>query len=333
MTIERHEPPPEPSPTRPVPPPRPSTHKLPLDDPGGEDGSLDPNLEPAPHDDADGDLLASAYYSKRWGRLAMRQRHEDVDELGMDPQHVERYRPLFDFLYERYFRVQTEGIENIPAQGRAVIVSNHSGTVPFDGLMLKTAVAREHSAARELRWLTEDFITYLPFVGSFMNRMGAVRACQENAERLLGREKLVAVFPEGVKGMSKLFRDRYKLQRFGRGGFVRLCLRTRTPIVPTAIIGAEETNPILFRFETIAKSFGLPYIPITPTFPLLGPLGLLPAPTKWTIRFGRPLDLSGYGPGAADDQILVGRLAEEVRTTIQDMLDQGLSARESVFFG
>jgi 1-acyl-sn-glycerol-3-phosphate acyltransferase len=199
--------------------------------------------------------------------------------------------------------------------------------------MLKTAIAKEHVAARELRWLTEDFITYLPFVGSFMNRMGAVRACQENAERLLARDKLVAVFPEGVKGMSKLYRDRYRLQRFGRGGFVRLCLRTQTPIVPCAIIGAEETNPILFRFEKLAKSFGLPYLPVTPTFPLLGPAGLLPAPTKWTIRFGEPIDLSAHAPSAADDQVLVGELAERVRTTIQDMLDLGISKRESVFFG
>lgn len=308
----------------PLPLPRPSQQRLPLDDRGGQDGTLA---------DAAGEVLESAYYTKRWGRLAMRERHEDVDELGMDPVYEERYRPLLDFLHDRYFRVRVEGVEHVPAEGRAVIVSNHSGTVPFDGLMLKTAIAKEHTAARELRWLTEDFITYLPFVGSFMNRLGAVRACQENAERLLGRDKLVAVFPEGVKGMSKLFRDRYKLQRFGRGGFVRLCLRTRTPMVPTAIIGAEETNPILFRFETIAKSFGLPYIPVTPTFPLLGPVGLLPAPTKWTIRFGEPIDLSGYGPEAADDQILVGKLAERVRTTIQDMLDAGISKRESVWFG
>jgi 1-acyl-sn-glycerol-3-phosphate acyltransferase len=324
MANDRFDAPPDSVAPRIIPPARPSQVRLPLDEPGGHDGTLP--------DTAD-DVLESAYYTKRWGRLAMRQRHEDVDEFGKDPVHEERYRPLLDFLYDRYFRVSAEGLANIPAQGRAVIVANHSGTVPIDGLMLKAAVERQAEGARELRWLTEDFVTYLPFLGAFMNRMGAVRACQENAERLLSREKLVAVFPEGVKGMSKLFRDRYRLQRFGRGGFVRLCLRTRTPIIPCAIVGAEETNPILFRFETIAKSVGLPYIPVTPTFPLLGPAGLMPAPTKWTIRFGEPIDLAAYGPEAADDQILVGQLAEQVRTTIQDMVDLGISQRESVFFG
>lgn len=327
MANDRFDAPPDSAAPRilPIPPARPSQQvRLPLDEPGGHDGTLP---------DAADEVLGSAYYTKRWGRLAMRQRHEDVDEFGKDPVHEERYRPLLDFLFERYFRVGVEGLEHIPGEGRAVIVANHSGTVPIDGLMLKAAVARRPEGARELRWLTEDFVTHLPFLGAFMNRMGAVRACQENAERLLSREKLIAVFPEGVKGMSKLFRDRYRLQRFGRGGFVRLCLRTRTPIIPCAIVGAEETNPILFRFETIAKSVGLPYIPVTPTFPLLGPAGLMPAPTKWSIRFGEPIELAGYGADAADDQILVGQLAEQVRTTIQDMVDAGISRRESVFFG
>lgn len=199
--------------------------------------------------------------------------------------------------------------------------------------MLKAAVKREHAAARDLRWLTEDFIYHMPFLGSAMNRLGAVRACQENAERLLAKEQLVAVFPEGVKGIGKLFADRYRLQRFGRGGFIKLCLRTGTPIVPVAVTGAEETNPLLFKIEHLSKALGVPYVPVTPTFPLLGPLGLLPAPTKWRIQLGEPLDLSAHGPEAADDEILVGKLAERVRATIQGMLDRSVGSRKSVFFG
>jgi 1-acyl-sn-glycerol-3-phosphate acyltransferase len=166
-----------------------------------------------------------------------------------------------------------------------------------------------------------------------MNRLGAVRACQENAERLLSGERLVAVFPEGVKGIGKLFKDRYRLQRFGRGGFIRLCLRTGTPIVPCAIVGAEEANPMLYRVEYLTKALGIPYLPITPTFPALGPLGLLPAPTKWKIVFGEPVRFDGYGPDAEGDEILVGRLAERVRATIQALVDRTLAGRQSVWFG
>jgi 1-acyl-sn-glycerol-3-phosphate acyltransferase len=198
-------------------------------------------------------------------------------------------------------------------------------------------VRREHEgragAPRELRWLAEDFVYYLPFVGTAMNRLGAVRACQENAERLLAAGNLVAVFPEGAKGIGKLFKERYQLQRFGRGGFIRLALRTQTPLVPAAIVGAEEANPMLYRIEYMAKTLGIPYLPITPTFPALGPLGLLPAPTKWKVVFGEPIDFSAYGPEAADDDLLVGRLAERVRATIQAMLDRTLAGRQSIWFG
>jgi 1-acyl-sn-glycerol-3-phosphate acyltransferase len=279
------------------------------------------------------ELLSTDFYLRKWGRLAMRGRSEEVDDFGFDPIYESKLRGVLEFLYSRYFRVQTTGIDRVPAQGRCVLVANHSGTVPLDGVMLKTAVKLEHPSGRDLRWLTEDFIYHMPYLGSMMNRLGGVRACQENAERLLAKEQLVAVFPEGVKGIGKLFSERYRLQRFGRGGFIKLCLRTGTPIVPVAVVGAEETNPLLFRFEYLSKALGLPYVPVTPTFPLLGPLGLLPAPTKWTIEFGEPLDFSGHGPEAADDELLVGRLAERVRATIQGMLDRGVGARKSVFFG
>jgi 1-acyl-sn-glycerol-3-phosphate acyltransferase len=297
-----------------------------------------PNIPVAPPSEATvfdtaRELLSSDFYLRKWGRMAMRGRSEEVDDFGFDPIYEQKFRTVLEFLYSKYFRVETSGIERVPSHGRCLLVANHSGTVPLDGVMLKTAVKLEHPAGRDVRWLTEDFIYHMPYLGSIMNRLGAVRACQENAERLLGKEQLVAVFPEGVKGIGKLFSERYRLQRFGRGGFIKLCLRTQTPIVPVAVVGAEETNPLLFRFEYLSKAIGVPYVPVTPTFPLLGPLGLLPAPTKWTIEFGEPLDFSGHGVDAADDELLVGRLAERVRATIQSMLDRKVGARKSVFFG
>jgi 1-acyl-sn-glycerol-3-phosphate acyltransferase len=278
------------------------------------------------------ELLSTDFYLRKWGRLGMRNRSEEVDDFGFDPVYEKKVQPLFDFLYEKYFRVEVSGLENVPSEGRCLLVANHSGTLPYDGVMIKVAVKRAHPAKRDVRWLAEDFIFHFPFLGSFSNRIGAVRACQENAERLLRKEALVAVFPEGVKGIGKLFRERYRLQRFGRGGFIKLCLRTGTPIVPVAVVGAEEANPMIGRIEYLSKALGVPYIPVTPTFPLLGPLGLVPAPTKWKIAFGERVDLD-YGPEAADDELLVGRLAEQVRGTIQAMLDRGVGTRQSIFFG
>ncbi|MEO8878342.1 MAG: lysophospholipid acyltransferase family protein, partial [Polyangiaceae bacterium] len=279
------------------------------------------------------ELLSTDFYLRKWGRVGMRGRSEEVDDFGYDPVYEERVRPFFNFLYSTYFRVETDGIEKVPASGRCLLVANHSGTLPYDGVMLKTALKREHPSHRDVRWLAEDFIFHFPFLGSFTNRIGAVRACQENAERLLRQDALVAVFPEGTKGIGKLFKERYRLQRFGRGGFIKLCLRTRTPLVPVAIIGAEETNPMLFRIETFSRALGIPYIPVTPTFPALGPLGLAPAPTKWKIIFGDVISLEEHGPEAADDDILVTQLAERVRANIQSMVDRAVGARRSVWFG
>jgi 1-acyl-sn-glycerol-3-phosphate acyltransferase len=302
-------------------PPPPASGRLPSDD--GDSSVFETARE----------LLSTDYYLRKWGRLGMRNRSEEVDDFGFDPVYEEKVLPVFNFLYERYFRVDVDGVSNIPADGRCILVANHSGTLPFDGMMLKLAVKREHAQKRDVRWLAEDFIFHFPFLGSFTNRVGAVRACQENAERLLEQGALIAVFPEGVKGIGKLFRDRYKLQRFGRGGFVKLALRTNTPVVPVSIVGAEEASPMLFRIEYLTQAVGLPYFPVTPTFPLLGPAGLAPAPTKWKIVFGEPMSFDGSGPEAADDEILIGRLSERVRATIQGMLHRTLAERRSVWFG
>jgi 1-acyl-sn-glycerol-3-phosphate acyltransferase len=279
------------------------------------------------------ELLSADFYLRKWGRLALRNRAEEVDEFGYDPVYEQRLLPLFDFLYQKYFRVETHGIDRVPREGSCLLVANHAGTLPIDGMMLRLGVRREHSQHRDVRWLAEDTIFHFPFLGNFTNRLGAVRACQENAERLLDHGALVAVFPEGMKGIGKLFRDRYKLQRFGRGGFVKLSLRTGAPVLPVAIVGSEETNPMVARVEYLTKVFGIPYLPVTPTFPLLGPLGLLPAPTKWKMYFGEPIDFQNYGAESAEDEVLVGRLAERVRGEIQSMLDRALAERRSVWFG
>jgi 1-acyl-sn-glycerol-3-phosphate acyltransferase len=279
------------------------------------------------------DVYANDYYARQWGRASLRGRSEHVDEFGLDPSVDARSRAGFETLFRRYFRAEVSGIEHVPASGRALLVANHSGTFPWDGVMLKTAIRLEHPARRELRWLTEDFVYHFPFLGTFLSRIGAVRANPENAERLLARDALVAVFPEGIQGIGKLYRQRYQLQRFGRGGYVKLALRSGAPLIPTAIVGAEETNPLLFKVGWLSKLTGLPYLPVTATFPWLGPLGLVPLPARWKVVFGPPIDLSEYGPEGADDAILVNRLNERVRATIQSLVDDAVAARGSVLFG
>ncbi|MCA9666696.1 MAG: acyltransferase family protein [Myxococcales bacterium] len=278
-------------------------------------------------------LLDPATYRRMIRDLRMSGRSEVVDEFGLDPVFAERLRPIFEFLYRTYWRVETSGMEHVPDRGRAIIVANHSGTLPYDAAMLMYGLRFDHPAHRTARPLVEDFVFHFPYVGVAMNRIGGVRASPENARRLLDQQQLVVVFPEGTKGIGKLYKERYKLQRFGRGGFIKLALRTRTPVIPTAIVGAEEIHPMLGRIGALARAVGLPYLPVTPTFPLLGPLGALPLPSKWFILFGKPVDLGDHGPDAADDGILVGRLTERVRAVIQDMIDSALEQRGSSLLG
>ena len=283
-------------------------------------------------DDA-GAMMRSDFYLRRWGRIAMRDRSEAVDDFGLDPAYEARWRPVWDFLYDRWWRVEVEGIHHVPSEGAVALVANHGGAIPFDGVMLATALRREHPAQRQLRWLADDFVFHMPFAGAYVNRLGAVRACQENAERLIRKGNAVALFPEGIKGIGKLYKDRYRLQRFGRGGHIKLAIRTRAPIVPVTILGNEDTNPMLADSGWLSKLLGVPYVPITPTFPLLGPLGLMPLPAKWRIFFGEPIPVDHLPPEAADDELLVGRLNEKLRATIQDTLDRALRARQSIFKG
>ena len=253
----------------------------------------------------------------------------EVDLFGEDPTMLSRSEPIFDFLHERYFRVETLGAENVP-EGGCLLVCNHSGALPIDGPMLRT-VLRKDCKRQDARWLVEDAIFHAPFMGVYLNRLGAVRACPENAERLLSEKVPLVVFPEGLLGISKRIGERYRLQRFGRGGFVKLALRSGVPIIPVAIVGAEEATPLVAKIPM--KALGVPYLPVTPTFPLLGPIGLLPLPTKWTISFLKPVDVKRHGPEAADDHALVAGYTAEVRDAIQDELNRLVDARGSLFGG
>jgi len=256
-----------------------------------------------------------------------------VDDFGFDEDFTENaYLPLLRPLYQSWFRVEVRGIENIPSAGGALIVANHSGTVALDSLMTQVAVHDEHPAHRFLRMLGADLVFRTPIVGSVARKSGCTLAANPDAERLLASGELVGVWPEGFKGVGKPFSERYKLQRFGRGGFVAAALRTSVPIVPCSIVGAEEIYPILGNLKTVARLIGVPYIPVTPTFPLLGPLGLVPLPSKWIIEFGAPVDTAVLGRPAADDPMVVFDLTDRVRETIQQTLYSLLLQRRSVFF-
>jgi 1-acyl-sn-glycerol-3-phosphate acyltransferase len=212
------------------------------------------------------------------------------------------------------------------------VVSNHSGTVALDSLMAQVAVHDEHPAHRHLRMLGADLVFQTPIIGEVARKSGSTLAANPDAERLLASGELAGVWPEGFKGVGKPFRERYKLQRFGRGGFVAAALRAGVPIVPCSIVGAEEIYPMIGNLKTIARLIGAPYLPVTPTFPLLGVFGLIPLPSKWIIEFGAPVDTASLGPQAADDPMVVFDLTDQVRETIQQTLYSLLLQRRSVFF-
>ena len=257
----------------------------------------------------------------------------EVDEFGFDENFTTHaYFPLLRLLYRHWFRVEVRGIENIPADSGALIVSNHSGTVAIDSLMTQLAVHDETPNHRFLRMLGADLVFRTPVLSDVARKTGATLATNPDATRLLSGGHLVGVWPEGFKGVGKPFSERYKLQRFGRGGFVSAALRSQVPIVPCSVVGAEEAYPMIGNLKTVARIAGLPYAPVTPTFPLLGPLGMIPLPSKWIIEFGEPVDTASLGPAAAEDPMLVFELTDQVRETIQQTLYSVLVTRRSVFF-
>lgn len=263
------------------------------------------------------------------GTFGMEERSAEVDEFGLDPISVARARRALEWLCETWWRVDVAGVEEVPREGPVLFVANHSGLLPYDGLVISHIAERE--TGRRPRFLVADWLVTLPFAQPWLARVGGVRACRENAHRLLRSGHSVIAFPEGSKGATKVFADRYRLQRFGRGGVVRVAIEAGVPIVPVSVVGAEETHPILFKLHGVARRVSLPFLPVTPTFPWLGPAGLIPLPSKWRVRFGAPIATDELGPEAAEDEVLLSRMTEELRRTIQEMVDRDRRSREGVF--
>lgn len=260
--------------------------------------------------------------------------HQLADPFGYDPLWRERLRPVFEFLYRRYWRVQTDGFENVPGTGAALLVANHSGGIPFDASMIGAAIDLEHPQHRLVRFLYDRFVASMPLMGEFYDRLGSTVASFANAKRLLQRGELVGIFPEGVEGVAKGIWNSYRLQSF-HTGFVRLSLMLRVPIIPTAVVGAEEIYPVIGKWERLGPLkdlLSIPYVPLTPLFPWFGVLGMVPLPTKWRIRFGRPIRFySGKSLRHMPPKPMIQSLSEQVRRRIQAMVHELLAERESIF--
>jgi 1-acyl-sn-glycerol-3-phosphate acyltransferase len=248
------------------------------------------------------------------------------DRYGFHPDTLRRTTLPSALLYRHYFRVETHDIDRVPS-GRALLICNHAGQLPFDGMMLATALLLEAEPPRVARPMAEYWVSQLPFISTMAARTGSLVGTPENCIKMLGAGECVMVFPEGVRGMNKLYSQRYKLQRFGLG-FLRLALETQTPIVPVSLVGSEEQQPGLVNLESIGRLLGMPALPITPTFPLLGPLGLMPLPVKYRFYFGEPLLFEG---DPSDDDAVIQRHVDVVRESIEGMLERGLRERKGVF--
>jgi 1-acyl-sn-glycerol-3-phosphate acyltransferase len=276
-------------------------------------------------------VMEVAQFIYKQQELAWRGPDYVVDEFGFDPQFTESFLPLFQALYRDYWRIETTGVQHVPATGRALLVSNHAGVLPWDGTMIKTAVFSEHPHPRHVRALVASTFMGMPVLSWFLRRTGQTVGHPDDTRRLLERDELVLVFPEGVRGTGKKFNERYRLRRFGRGGFVATAIRAGAPIIPISVVGSEEIYPMVSDVPVVAKLFGLPYFPITPFWPWLGPLGMIPLPSKWRIQFHAPVHVEEHPVEAADDQHLVMGLADEVRETIQQGIYENLKLRRGVF--
>ncbi|QDQ98255.1 lysophospholipid acyltransferase family protein [Tomitella fengzijianii] len=305
-------------------------------------GVQEPGILPAVHQLHAGGTAGQADHSALVDHLAdvlafLRRRvtgDYEVDDYGFDPHlNSSVILPALRPVFEKWFRVEVSGVENLPADGAALLVANHAGTLPVDGLMLSVAVHDHHPQHRPTRMLAADLVFQSPLLGSFSRKAGHTLACHPDADGLLREGALVTVFPEGFKGVGKPFSDRYKLQRFGRGGFVTSALRTGAPIIPVSIVGSEEIYPKIADVKPLARLLGLPYFPITPLFPLLGPLGAVPLPSKWHIAFGEPIATDGYDAQSAEDPMVTFDLTDQVRERIQQTLYTLLASRRNVFFG
>ena len=293
------------------------------DDPIEADFPASPPPDEVPSTPALGEELVAFLRSRLQGDYA-------VDEFGFDPEFTTKlFLPLLRPLVHSWFRVEIRGAENLPADGAALLVSNHAGTMPLDGMILHAVVYDE--IRRHVRMLGADLIFKTPYSHDLARKTGTTLACQEDAERLLDANQLVAVFPEGFKGLGKRYADRYKLQRFGRGGFVSAAVRAQVPIIPVSIVGSEEIFPLLSSAPALARALGVPYFPVTPLFPWFGLLGMIPLPSKWIIQFGDAITTDELPAGAAEDPMIVFNITDQVRETIQHTLYALLMQRRSAF--
>ena len=275
------------------------------------------------------DSVGNASINEKWSRLTNNANVSrfGTDEFGFSPEFVKRVLPIATLVHKGYFRVEVSGIENVPTN-RVLLIANHSGQLPFDGMMIATSLILEADPPRMVRSMVEKWVPTLPFVSTFLARCGQITGLPENCRRLLEADETILVFPEGARGISKTFDKRYQLQAFGQG-FMRLALETNTPIVPVSVVGAEEQAPSFYNVRPIAKALNMPAFPITPTFPLLFPLGLLPLPVKYRIHFGEPLHFSG---NANDEDAVIRQKVETVRSSIQSTLHTMVSERKHIFW-
>ena len=264
-------------------------------------------------------------FNERLARVPTNLTATGVDEFGLDPQWTKYALASAAFLHRKYFRSEVFGAENVP-EGRVLLIGNHSGQVPIDGVLIGAAMFMDVEPPRFMRAMVDKWTQTLPFVSMLFSRVGQVVGVPENAERLLEKGEALLVFPEGSRGISKPFEKRYQLAEFGLG-FMRLALATKTPIVPIAVVGGEEQYPSLGNFESLAKVLRMPSVPILPQ--MLLPLGVLPLPTRYRIYFGEPM---GFEGDPDDDDSVIEEKVFVVKATIQSMLNRGLKARKSVFF-
>lgn len=268
----------------------------------------------------DGDVL------ERIDALKAELRGRPTDDFGLDPDQIKLVLPFVEFLYRRYFRVETFGLRDMPA-GRVLFIANHSGQIPLDAMMIATSLLLDGDPPRAVRSMVERWVPTLPFVSVFFSRVGQVLGTPENCRTLLGQGHPVLVFPEGVRGVNKTYDKAYQLQEFGHG-FMRLALESDTPIVPVAVVGAEEQYPALWNLERVGRLFGSPALPITPLM-AIPVLGLLPLPVKYRIYFGRPLCFEG---DPDDDDTVIGAKVAQVRDAIAALIQRGLAERQHIFW-
>jgi 1-acyl-sn-glycerol-3-phosphate acyltransferase len=273
--------------------------------------------------------VMSVYYRSAAVHEQHRKGEFDIDDFGFDREWTEALMPIFRVVFRRYWRVEVDGLEHLPRSGGALLVSNHAGVLPWDGAMIKVAVF--DAVERHARALIANWFGNLPVTSWLLRRTGQTLGHPDDTFRLLRHGELVLVFPEGVRGTGKPWNERYRLRRFGRGGFVEVAMRAGVPIIPVSVVGSEETYPMLADVRPLAQLLHMPYFPITPTWPWLGPLGLLPLPSKWRITFHAPITTASNEDAIEPARVM--EVADGVRATIQAGVVQDLMRRQRVFRG